>query len=140
MIGVLAAMVVPTLGGSDGRKVVDAAHRLTLLVNRARQETSLSSRVWRLQLDPAETRYRFQRRQGEGFAAPERAPFRDWHPTPGLAWPSLTVNGRRAPEGGAVHLYPTGEQDSFRLTLESDGRRRTVALDPVGRARVEATQ
>ena len=138
IIAVLAAMVVPSLGGSGGRDVQNAAQRLVLLVNRAQQEAMLTSRTWRLVLDPAENRYRFQLRGASQYQAVETEPFRGEHGTEAVGFADLHINGQRARGGGEVYLYPTGEQDTFRLTLRSGDQRRIVTMGPVGRARVES--
>lgn len=137
IIAVLTAMVVPNIGGSRGRDVSDAAHGMVLLINQARQEASLTSRVWRVVLDPEEGQMRFQQRSGGDFAGVERSPFRRPRSYPGVRWGALTVNGDRARGVAEVYLYPTGEQDTFRLTLRAGDFDRTVVMDPVGRARVE---
>jgi len=52
----------------------------------------------------------------------------------------VEVNGQAAETGGEVYLYPTGEQDTLRLTLRAGKHRRTVVMDPVGKARVESPE
>ena len=138
IIAVLAAMVVPSLGGNQGRDVQNAAERLVLLLNRAQQEAVLSSRTWRIVLEPGEGVYRFQVRGAEAFQAVKAEPFRGAHRPAHVRWADLEINGQGATAGGEVYLYPTGEQDTLRLTLRSGPHRRTVAMDPVGKARVES--
>jgi general secretion pathway protein H len=137
IIAVLAAMVVPSLGGSRGRDVQNAAERMVLLLNRARQEAVLTSRTWRLVLEPGEGSYRFQLRGGREYQGVKTEPFSGAHRPAAVRWADLEINGQRARGGGEVYLYPTGEQDSFRLTLRSGDHRRVVTMGPVGRARVE---
>jgi len=140
IIAVLAAMVVPSLGGNQGRDVQDAAQRLVLLLNRAQQEAVLSARTWRLVLDPAAGTYRFQVRGSETFQAVDAEPFRGTHQPANVRWADVEVNGQAAETGGEVYLYPTGEQDTLRLTLRAGKHRRTVVMDPVGKARVESPE
>lgn len=138
IVGVLAGLVVPALGGGEQRRLRDEAEKLVLLVNRARQEAVLGSRGWRLVLSPAESSYRFQRQAANGeFAVIKEGLFGKTHETPGVSWNDLTVNGQPALEAGEVHLFPTGEQDSFRLTLRAGGESRVIKLDVVGRARLQ---
>ena len=137
IVGILAGLVLPSLGGGERRRLQSEAEKMVLLVNRARQEAVLSSRTWRLVLSPAEAAYRFQQQGPDGdFAAVKGDLFGKAHETPGLDWESLTINGQPALEEGYVLLYPTGEQDSFRLTLATGEHSRTVELQVVGRARL----
>lgn len=137
IVAVLAGVIVPTLGGSRGRDLTDTAHRMTLLINHARQEAALSSQVWRLVLEPGAGRFRFHQRTGGDFEPVRRDPLGGKHRTPGIEWGRLTVSGQGAAGSAEVYLYPTGEQDPFRLTLRAGRKERTVVMDPVGRARVE---
>jgi type II secretion system protein H len=135
IVGILAGLVVPSLRGTEGRRLHTQAEQMVLLVNRARQEAVLSSRIWRLVLEPAEGRYRFQRQGADGeFAAPEGGLFDRPYRTEGVDWRALSINGQTALSDGEVLLFPTGEQDSFRLTLGAGGRTRTVRLQIVGPA------
>lgn len=140
VIGILAGMVVPSLVGQRGRDVADSARRMALLINRAQQEAQLSASVWRVVLDGSQGRYRFQKRAGEGFRAVDWEPFRTPKETPGIRWQALEVNGQPARGEASVHLFPTGEQDAFTLTLVAGDHRRRVVMDPVGRARVVAPE
>ena len=137
IIAVLAGMVVPSIGGSDARRLGDAARELVLLTNRARQEATLGMRIWRLVAEPGKGRYYFEKRQGGDFVRPRQSPFAGDRRTPGVEWDQLTINGQRASGGGEVYLYPTGEQDTLDLILRTGERVRAVVMDPVGRARVE---
>lgn len=137
IVGVLAGLVVPSLGGSEQRQLQREAEKLVLLVNRARQEAVLSSRIWRLVLSPAEGSYRFQRQGPDGnFAPVEGGLFGKTHQMPGVTWDELTINGQPGMESGEVHLFPTGEQDGFRLSLSAGDYSRVIELDVVGRARL----
>ncbi|MFB6259457.1 MAG: GspH/FimT family pseudopilin [Thiohalorhabdaceae bacterium] len=138
IIAVLAAAVVPSLGTNRGRDVQNTAERLVLLINRAQQEAVLSSRAWRLVLEPGESTYRFQARKGDSFQAVEVGPFKGAHRTANIRWSDLAINGQRSGEKGEVYLYPSGEQDPFRLTLRTREQSRTVTMGPVGDARVES--
>ncbi|HKL76825.1 MAG TPA: GspH/FimT family pseudopilin [Gammaproteobacteria bacterium] len=140
VVAVLVAMVVPNLGGSRSRDVQHAAERLVLLVNRAKQEAMLASRTWRLVLEEGGRAYRFQQRAGDGFNAVKAAPFAGEKRLQGVRWANLTINGQNAATGGEVYLFPTGEQDTFRVTLRGGEHTRTVVMDPVGRARLEQDQ
>jgi type II secretion system protein H len=135
IIGILAGLVVPTLRGTEGRRLHNEAEKMVLLVNRARQEAVLGSRVWRLVLEPGEGRYRFQSRPpGGDFAAPDGDLFGRPHVIDGLDWEKLVINGQPALGEGQVLIFPTGEQDSFRLTLAVEDNTRTVRMQVVGPA------
>ena len=110
---------------------------MVLLINRARQEAVLSSRTWRVVMDPGKGAYRFQKRYGQDFEPAKESPFAAARRDPGIRWGDLDINGESASEEGDVYLYPTGEQDAMRLTLSNGDQRRVVVLEPVGRARVE---
>ncbi len=134
IVAVLVGMVVPSIGGSDARRLNDAARELVLLLNRARQEAALGMTTWRLVAEPGEGRYYFEKRQDDGFTRPKQSPFASVRQTRGLEWRTLGINGQRAVGPGEVYLYPTGEQDALRLTLRSGDRARTVEMAPIGRA------
>ena len=141
IIGILAGLVVPSLRGTEGRRLYNQAEQMVLLVNRARQEAVLSSRIWRLVLEPAEGRYRFQKQGADGeFVAPEGGLFGHAYQTEGVGWRELSINGQPALSAGEVMLFPTGEQDSFRLTLGAGERTRTVRLQIVGPAELLAAE
>ena len=140
LVAIMTGLLVPSLGVTSGRNLNDAAHRLVLLINQARQEAVLSSRTWRVVMDPEKGSYRFQQRYGKEFEGVKEAPFASVRRDPGVEWDELDINGEVASGAGEIYLYPTGEQDSFRLTLRSEDHERTVVLDPVGRARVEAPE
>ncbi|MFA9462051.1 GspH/FimT family protein [Thiohalorhabdus methylotrophus] len=137
LVAIMMGLVVPSLGLSTGRSLSEAADRMVLLVNRARQEAVLSTRTWRVVLEPEEGSYRFQKRRGQEFDQAKESPFAAVRRDPGLRWEKLVINGAPASGSGEVYLYPSGEQDTFRLTLRNGDKRRTVVLGPVGRARVE---
>ncbi|MFP4560583.1 MAG: Tfp pilus assembly protein FimT/FimU [Thiohalorhabdus sp.] len=140
LVAIITGLMVPSLNGGGGRSVVEAADRMVLLVNQVRQEAMLSSRTWRVVLDTEERSYRFQVREGQDFEKVEQSPFASVRQDPEIEWGALSINGEEANGEGEVYLYPTGEQDAFRLTLEREDTRRTVVLDPVGRARVEGPE
>ncbi|KPV40116.1 hypothetical protein AN478_08180 [Thiohalorhabdus denitrificans] len=137
LVAIITGLMVPSLNGGGGRGVAEAADRMVLLVNQVRQEAMLSSRTWRVVLDTEERSYRFQVRQGQEFERVKQSPFASVRQDPDIEWAGLSINGEEAAGEGEVYLYPTGEQDAFRLTLGDEDIRRTVVLDPVGRARVE---
>lgn len=137
VLAVVAGLMVPSLSRTRGQGVVAVSERLVLLVNRARQEATLQSRTWRVQLEPAERRYRFQRREEDEFQEVASGPFGPRQAPAAVRWEELRIDGEPTQGTAVVHLYPTGEQDSFRLTLRGPDNQRTVALDAVGRARIE---
>ena len=136
IIGVLLSLVAPGLDSVRGRGLADTADRICLAVNQARQEAMLSSRTWRLMIDPVEKTFGFQQRLGAEFVQLNTPPFTESRLQPGIQLAELTINGQDVTEAGQVYLFPSGEQDAFRLTLIEGERRRTLSMDPLGRAEV----
>ena len=135
IIAVLAGLALPGLGGVWRRELADSAQRLSMVVNHARQEALLSSRPWRLELDPEGGRYRFSRRDDNEFAPVVAPPFAETRLPPGVSLRELAINGQAAEAVGLVYFLPTGEQDAFRAVLQSDDRRRVIVMGPTGPAR-----
>ena len=136
IIGVLLSLVAPGLDSVRGRNLADSADRLCLTLNHARQEAVLSSRTWRLEIDPAENIFRFQQRLGAEFVQMNTPPFTESRLPPGVRLAELTINGQAVTEAGQVYLFPTGEQDAFSLTLLEGERRRVLSMGPLGPAEV----
>lgn len=136
LIGVLLSLVAPGLDGVRGSGLADTADRICLALNHARQEAMLSSRTWRLVIDPVEKTVRFQQRAGAEFVPLNTPPFAESRLQPGIRMAELTINGRDVTEAGQVYLFPSGEQDAFSLTLLEGERRRTLSMGPLGPAEV----
>ena len=137
IITVLLGLVAPGLGGARSRDLADAAQRLGTIINHARQEAVLTSRTWCLEIDPAENSYRFRQRVGDEFKQVDRAPFTETRLQPNISLHKLEINGQAAVAAGQVYLFPTGEQDAFRLTLQSGDNRRIIVMEPLGLARTQ---
>lgn len=135
IIAVLAGLVLPGLGGAWRRDLVDAAERLSMVINHARQEALLSSRPWRLELDPEGGRYHFSQRADNEFAPVATPPFAETRLPPGVSLQELAINGQAAEAVGLVYFSPTGEQDAFRAVLQSGDMRRIIVMGPTGPAR-----
>lgn len=135
IIAILAGLVLPGLGGAWRRDLVDAAERLSMVINHARQEALLSSRPWRLELDPEGGRYHFSQRADNEFAPVATPPFAETRLPPGVSLQELAINGQAAEAVGLVYFSPTGEQDAFRAVLQSGDRRRIIVMGPTGPAR-----
>lgn len=135
IIAVLAGLVLPGLGGAWRRDLVDAAERLSMVINHARQEALLSSRPWRLELDPEGGCYHFSQRADNEFAPVATPPFAETRLPPGVSLQELAINGQAAEAVGLVYFSPTGEQDAFRAVLQSGDMRRIIVMGPTGPAR-----
>ena len=127
---------MPGLGGSRSRDLADVAERLSMIINHARQEAVLTSSVWLLEIDPVENIYRFRQRSEFEFEQVIRAPFTETRLQPDISFNELEINGLSALETGQVYLFPTREQDTFRLVLQSGDSRQSIAMGPLGPARV----
>lgn len=138
IITVLLGLVMPGPGGARGRNLADVAERLSMIINHARQEAVLTSSVWLLEIDPVEHIYRFRQRPGFEFIQVARAPFAETRLQPDISFNELEINGLSALETGRVYLFPTGEQDTFRLVLQSGDSRQSIAMGPVGPAGAQA--
>ena len=137
IITVLLGLVVPGLGGARSRGLADVAERLSMIINHARQEAVLTSSVWLLEIDPVENIYRFRQRPEFEFKQVVRAPFAETRLQPDISFNELEINGLSALETGQVYLFPTGEQDTFRLILQSGDSRQSIAMGPLGPARAQ---
>lgn len=136
IIGILLSLVTPGLNSAHGRGLTDLADRLCLTLNHARQEALLSSRTWRLEIDPAKNLFRFQRRMGAEFIQTNGPPFKETRLPPGIQLAGFTINGQVVTEAGLVYLFPTGEQDAFSLTLTEGPRRLVLSMPALGPAEV----
>ena len=136
LIGVLLSLVAPGLDRARGGGLADSADRLCLTLNHARQEAVLTSRPWRLEVDPAEKTVRFRYRRDEEFIPLNNPPFTETRLPPGIEIAELTINGQPVAGSGQVYLFPTGAQDAFSLTLVEGERRRTLSMGSVGAAEV----
>jgi len=136
LIGVLLSLVAPGLDRARGGGLADSADRLCLTLNQARQEAVLTSRPWRLEVDPAEKTVRFRYRRDEEFIPLNNPPFTETRLPPGIEIAELTINGQPVAGSGQVYLFPTGAQDAFSLTLVEGERRRTLSMGSVGAAEV----
>ena len=137
VIGALLSLVAPGLDGVRGRSLADSADGLCLTLNHARQEAMLSSRAWRVVIDPVEKTVRFQQRLGAEFVPAGAPPFTESRLPPGIQLAELTINGQAVTGAGQVYLFPSGEQDAFSLTLSEGERRRVLSMGPLGPAEVQ---
>lgn len=138
ILSIVLGMVVPLLRDGPGRRVSTAAADLARLLETARQEAVLSSRVWRLSLQLDTNGYLFERRIDDRFEPVTDALFASGSAGDDLTFGDCIVNGSAATGKAAVLLYPTGEQDTLRLTLRLGGEARTVALRATGAPEVLA--
>ena len=136
VIGALLSLVAPSLDAVRGRGLADFANRLCLTINHARQEAALTSRPWRLEIDLVEKIVRFQYRRGAEFVPLNNPPFAETRLQPGIEIAEFTINGQPVADTGQVYLFPTGEQDTFSLTLAEGERRHTLSMGSVGAAEV----
>lgn len=136
IIAALLSLAAPGLDAVRGRGLAEAADRLCLTLNHARQEAVLASRPWRLEVDPEEKTLRFQHRLGAEFIPLSEPPFAQTRLQPGMEITALTINGQPVTGSGQVYLLPTGEQDAFSLTLSKGEHRRTLSMGSLGAAEV----
>src|SRR5690606_19893345 len=108
---------------------------LVLLVNQAQQEAVLSSRIWLIVIDPDTDSYRFMRSSGPDFEELTLSPFSGEHSMPTVSLEQLEINGESISTVAEVYLFPTGEQDAFRVLLKSGDQQHAVAMGPIGPAR-----
>lgn len=134
IIAVIASMAVPVLGNNSGRDA--AADRMVLLINQAREEAVMSAKIWQLILDPVEHKYRFLQLTGNEFAEVKLRSFAGEHKLVAVTLDKLEINGQLSASPREVYLYPTGEQDSFRLVLQGEQQEYEIAMGPVGEAGV----
>lgn len=136
IIAVLTGLVVPMMGGSPSRDAAANAGQLVMMINQAREESVMSSRIWQVELDPQAHSYRFLIHSGDGFAGVDMRPLAGEHRLGGSSLDRIEINGEPLSEAGQVYLFPTGEQDSFRLIVRGGGNEYAVEMDPVGEARL----
>lgn len=141
IISVLLRLIMPGLSGAHGRDLADTAERLSMIINHARQEVVLSSRTWRLEINPEGNTYRFQEcllreRLGCEFIQISRKPFAETRLQPDISVNGLEIDGQVTAATGQVRFFPTGEQDAFRLTLQSGDSRRVISMGSLGPAGV----
>jgi type II secretory pathway pseudopilin PulG len=138
ILSIVLGMVVPLLRDGPGRRAAIAAADLARLLETARQEAVLSSRVWRLSLQLDTGSYHFDRRVDDRFEPVADALFAADRGDDDIEFGDCIVNGIAATGKAAVLLYPTGEQDTLRLTLRAGSEERTVALPSIGAPEVRA--
>ena len=137
VICILLGLVMPGAGVRSGHDPADAAARMSMIINQARQEAMLTSRTWRLEIDPDENVYRFQQRLEEEFVRVSREPFAETRLHPTISITQLEINGQNTLGTGLVYLFPTGEQDTFRLTMENSDRQRILSLGHLGPSQIQ---
>lgn len=139
IISVLFGFMTPVFRGSSGHNLSDTADRLVKLINHAQQEAMLSSRVWQLVVDTKADAYHFRRQiPGADFENIEEAPFSGGMLNLSVDFLNLNVNGSKVKDTAEVYLFPTGEQDTFELTLSNGDDRRFVTMGPIGPAEVKS--
>ena len=134
IIAVLSGLVVPMLGNNADRDAAAAAHRLAQLINQAREESVMSSRIWQVRFDSLEQNYRFLQLAGNEFIEVSMTPFAGEHELDQAQLGSLEINGELVPAVAEVYLFPTGEQDTFRLVVRGADNEFVIAMGPVGEA------
>ena len=132
VIGILLGLVMPGAGIRSGQNLADAAERMSMIINQARQEAMFSSRTWRLEIDPEANVYRFQQRLEDEFVQVSREPFAETRLHPDISITELEINGQNTLGTGLVYLFPTGEQDTFRLSMQNNDRQRILSLGYLG--------
>ena len=138
MLGVILQFVTPYARIKPGQDLSNATNRLRTLLELAREEAALTSRVWRLTIVPGDNRLHFEQRVAGRFVPLTGEPFADFNAAAGITMKGLRINAQPSPAGGHVYLFPTGEQDAFRLTLQLDGRQQSLRAGPLGKAQVES--
>ena len=134
IIGILLTLIVPSLSDGRSRRLNEMRDQMVMLINQARQEAVLSSRIWKVEFDSETDSYSFTQRNGSGFDKSVDGPFSSARSTPSVEFQELLINGEPAAPAGAVYLFPTGEQDTFRLVLRAGEHVGVVAMGPVGPA------
>ncbi|MCB1746929.1 MAG: GspH/FimT family protein [Gammaproteobacteria bacterium] len=137
ILAVLAGLVTPMLGDGRARAVSDAGERFVALLNQAREESVLSGRWWRLDIDPAAGVYRFAERIDGAFAPVTLEPLAGDHALAGIAVQDLAVNGEAGAGAEGIVLLPSGEQDALRVAFVAGPFRQAVVLPPFGAARLD---
>lgn len=140
IVAVLLGLAMPGTGDGRHRRLEDAADKMSLVINLARQESVLSSRVWMLEIDPAAGVYRFLQQRGGELEQAVHRPFAETPIAADGTVSRLEINGQPVAEIGRVRFFPTGEQDALRLTLRSGELRRILVMDAAGPAAVRAPQ
>ncbi len=140
IVAVLLGLAMPGTGDGRYRRLEDAADKMSMVINLARQESVLSSRVWMLEIDPAASVYRFLQQRGGELEQVVRRPFAETPIAADGAVSRLEINGQPVAETGRVRFFPTGEQDALRLTLHSGDLRRVLVMDAAGPAAAHAPQ
>ena len=136
IISILAGMVVPMLGNNSDRHAAAAADRMVMLINQAREEAVMSARIWQVILDPVDHSFRFLQYAGSEFLDVAVQPFAGKHELTDVTLEKLQINGQFLSVPGEIYLFPTGEQDAFRLVLRGDQGEYLLAMGPVGAAEV----
>lgn len=133
---IITAIIAPGIIHRDVRRLADESERFVMLVNLARQEAIMSSRVWQLSLEADSGRYGFLRFDGSDFEEVNEAPFNGRHITEAITWKHLRVNAEPVTDRALVHLFPTGEQEDFELELAVKDERQRISLGVTGPALV----
>jgi len=137
IISVIVGMLVPSIGNSK-RQNIEAVERAVLLINMARQEALLSSKVWQFVFDIEDKQYYFQQLTGMEFEDILRQPLAGRHQIEELSVMSLKINGQEIPSGhAAAYLFPTGENDSLRLVFKSEQNEYLIGMNVFNSAWME---
>ncbi len=137
IVVILASLVVPRLHPNLDREANASAERMVLLINQAREEAVMSSRVWQVVFEPDEQSYRFLQYVGNEFIDVSLQPFAGVQQLENVSLNQLEINGEVRADTGEVYLFPTGEQDAFRLIVQGEQQQFVVVMGPVGEAGVE---
>lgn len=137
ILAVMASVLIPSIGNSN-RKTLGAAESLVLMINMAQQEAIMTSRVWQMVVDLENTHYRFQQLGNLEFEDITTRPLAGDHDISPAMFEALQINGQLVrSETAEVYLYPTGEQDALQLIVKSEDVEYSIAMGPVGPARLE---
>ena len=80
----------------------------------------MSSRVWQVIFDPGEQSYRFMQYAGNDFIEVTLPPFSGIQHLMHVSLNQLEINGEPRADTGEIYLFPTGEQDAFRLIVQGE--------------------
>jgi type II secretion system protein H len=138
IITILTALILPMARGMSAHDTTRAAEHMTLLVNQVQLESMMTARVCKLVIDAHGNSYHFQCQGQDGAFGiiPAGYPASGEHVYTDVDLVDLIINGMESVRGGEVYLLPTGEQDTFSITLRQAKQQRIVTMGPVGPAGV----
>lgn len=137
LVGIVSATVVVRLQSSDYNKALQAAERLTAVLDAAREQAIYSGRSVAISSDgqgyqlwsTGGTRGEWISLPADGLLAPRRL-------AEGVVWVSQRVNDRAVPMGGRIVFPPDGVVDPFIIELGAGQARVRLEADVMGRVGV----